>query len=225
MVTKNTILPYDGKPKTSHGVDGNSVSVFTIKTKELTPVRAKIADWLAILTVAFFISLPIIRLYIHHKETEFVTLGLVFYFFAVFGFPLFSALWRFNFKKEVKIMLTAELFMVEHWSGWKRYNRTLAHSFFMIPHDKAKKEAEKIDLDIQRGHASSRTRYYSDSYHLCYSYAGTRHDIVTVMGHKEASAILARLTLCDETINAQTGMGDGIPLSPADQWNNSGDIA
>lgn len=228
MMTKKTISPYDGKPTTKHGMDRNGVSVFTITAKEMTPGRAKFADWASAVLVGCFLVVVLANFHPHQSKDESMILGAVFYAVLLLGYPVFRIFWRFYLKKETQIILTAELFMVKRWGGWKKYDRSLEHSIYMIAHDKSKVEAEVIDHNIQRGNVTSaahKMRYYSNSHHICLNYLGTRHDILTVMGHKEAVAILARLTLCDETINAQTGMGDGVPLNPAEQWNNqTGDI-
>jgi len=224
----NTISPYEGDPLTTHGVDSKGFSIFTIITKGITPGRAKFADGASVVLVVCFLVVMLAAFHPHQTPNESMVLGAVFYGVLLFGYPIFRAYWRYYLKKTTQTMMTAELFMVKRWRGWKKYDRTLAHFFYMIPHDKSKIEAEIIDHNIRQGNVSAAAhtmRCYSDSFHICLNYHGTRHDILTVMGHKQACAILARLTLCDETINAQTGMGDGVPLNPSDQWNNqTGDI-
>lgn len=228
MMPSNTVSPYDGKPTTTHGLDRNDISIFSIITKEITPGLAKFADWVSIVLVVCFLVVVITNFHPYQTPNEKMILGAVFYAVALLGYPIFRTFWRFYLKKETHIMMNAELFMVKRPRGWKKYNRTLEHSFYMIPHDKSKIEAEIIDHNIQQGNvtaAAHTMRCYSNAFHICLNYMGTRQDILTVMGHKEATAILARLTLCDETINAQIGMGDGVPLKPEDQWNNNtGDI-
>lgn len=138
--------------------------------------------------------------------------------------PLIWRLYRVLLRKETEIIITPEEFRFRSWKGWRTYDRQLPHKFALIPHDKARAEKEAHDLETRReqarGQFVSKTRYYGESYHLSFEYLGQRNDVLTIHGRKEALAVLARLKACDEVMDAEARMGDGIALDPEDQWSD-----
>jgi hypothetical protein len=74
----------------------------------------------------------------------------------------------------------------------------------VLPHDKAGDEQDEIEA-IRRGGANGiPRRYFTRAFIVTYDYVGQRHDIVSVMGQKEAAALQARLVLCDKLLDAES---------------------
>ena len=194
---------------------------FTISPRELTPLRAKVADNGAIVLAigAAIYGFMILQASPMTPDS--------YYWIPVIGpmvaLPLIRKVLRHLLKRSWKMVITADQFKVEKWYGWKKYDRQLPHKFSILVHDKTKLEQEKIELDLRKGKQKDKTYsqlcYYGNSFHISYEYLGQRNDIATVFGHKQALALVTRLQACDDV------MGDGTPLTPDDQWGDRpGDI-
>jgi hypothetical protein len=87
----------------------------------------------------------------------------------------------------------------------------------MLAHDKAPDEEDEIEASRRGGRAGVPRRYYTRSYVVTYDYLGQRHDIVVMMGKKEASALHARLVLCDRLLDAERNRRDAA-LTTGPDW-------
>jgi len=77
-----------------------------------------------------------------------------------------------------------------------------------------RKEKDSHEFETRRAQASGevirKTSYYGESFHITLEYVGHRNDLLTVFGPKDALAILARLTACDEVLSARSKTGAGL---------------
>jgi len=221
MVAK-PVSPFNGKPATEKVTEADGTSYFRIRPCELTPVRAKISDMAGSMTALGLNVAGIYQFEVFVGDPHWLWgLALVGPWLA---HPLIWRLYRVLLRKETEIVITPEEFRFRTWKGWQTYDRQLPHKFALIPHDKARAEKEAHDLETRReqarGQFVSKTRYYGESYHLSFEYLGQRNDVLTIHGRKEALAVLARLKACDEVMDAEARMGDGIALDPEDQWSD-----
>ncbi|MEW8524849.1 MAG: hypothetical protein AB2552_17515 [Candidatus Thiodiazotropha endolucinida] len=225
---KQEILsPFAGEPKTGEYIDESGNTAFRVTPRVLTPERVKLAEFLAglcslALMVGGFYGLTKIP-----SASPWLWFALL--LLPALTFPVLNSFWRHLFYTETVMVLTTDKFKVRRWNGWKCFNRTLKHKFALIPHDKTQKEKDANELAVRQGQARGQVvapkRYYGDSFHLSFQYIDQRNDILTIYGRKEAAAIVTRLTACDERLNQLIGMGDGVSLSPDDQWTpEPGDI-
>lgn len=228
MKRPNTNLsPFHGKPRTEQHLDKDGGLSFSIRPRELTPIRARIADTLAPLTAiwAAWEGLVIV---------ESLPMPPDWMYWAVIGgpilaLPLLKRAYRWLLKRRWEMVMTQEQFKFRTWRGWRSFDRRLPHKFSLLLHDKAQLEKERIEQDLRRGKTNGKTysqlRYYGDAFHISYEYLGQRNDIATVFIQKNAVAVVARLKACDEVMDAQDKMGDGTALTPKDQWDDqTGDI-
>jgi hypothetical protein len=219
---------YHGKPDTRQTVDREGNLTLSVTPRELTPLRAKAADALAVLNAYGILYLGFHFTNAHMPQNwvlGFMALSIV---AALSMFPL-VLFWRFLLKKKTRMVMTADRFSAQTWRGWKNFDRTLPHKFAVIAHDKAQAEQEQHDLKIReaqaRGRIISKTRYYGQSFHIVFEYVGQRHDVLTVFGQKQALAVAARLKACDGVLDRKARMGEGVALDPDDQWDRGpGDI-
>jgi hypothetical protein len=221
-MSKRIISPFDGKPLTEQFTDENGNTEFLITPQALTPLRVKLAEFLAGISVLGWMAAGLHALDVAHHPAGWLW-GAAF-FGPWLAYSLLDWFWRLFLYKKTRLVMTTDQFKFLSWKGWKSYDRKLPHKFALVLHDKTQAEKDAHNLEVQRGQARGKVvvpkRYYTDSYHLSFEYLGQRNDVMTVYGHKEALAILARLKACDEILDAEARMGEGTPLSPEDQWND-----
>jgi len=210
--------PFEGKPLTREVTDENGNVRFEVTAAVLTPLRARIADGLALWTAGAVAALLI--LYVMNHDPNLPTLLLA--GSAWFLHPLFRLAWRKSLRRSVQIVITAEEFRFRGWSGWRSFDRKLQHRFALILHDKARRERDRHELEErkaqQRKKIIKKRRYYQESYHLAFEYIGQRNDVAAIYGRPEAQAVLARLKGVDEVMTAHTNGGGGTPLRPQQEW-------
>lgn len=221
------VSPFSGRPQTRQAIDREGNLSFTVTARELTPVRAKIADFCAgVSAIALLVGgVLIANDYSDAQEP----LWWVIVIGPFLGFPLYQLLWRYALRKTTRMELSADRFAVPSWLGWKRYDRKLPHKFTLVPHDWARIEAEDHEFTIRQAQMNGKlirpTRYYGESWHLSFEYLGQRNDVLTIFGRKPALAVLTRLIAVDEVLDAHARMGDGVALTPGEQWGaQPGDI-
>ena len=221
-MSKRIVSPFDGKPLTEQFADESGNTAFRVTPQALTPLRVKLAEFLAGISVLGLMSGGFYALVDAHHPTDWFW-GAAF-FGPLLAYPLLNWFWRLFLYKETQLVMTTDKFKFLSWKGWQSYDRKLPHRFALVLHDKTQDEKDAHDLAVRQGQAHGQViapkRYYTDSYHLSFEYLGQRNDVLTVYGHKEALEILARLKACDEILDGVARMGDGIALDPEDQWNN-----
>ena len=210
--------PFQGKPLTREVTDENGNLRIEVRAAVLTPLRARIADELALCTAVAVPTLLILYVTQHDPTLP----KLVFAAASFFLRPVFELAWRQSLRRTVKMVVTEKEFRFRTWAGWRVFDRALNHRFGLILHDKARRERDQHELEEQKAQQTKKVikkkRYYQDSYHLAFEYVGQRNDIVAIYGRPEAQAVLARMKGVDEVINARAKRSDGAAMRPEDQW-------
>lgn len=220
----NYVSPFAGEPHTENllGVKG-----FRVRPCELSPEGIKKADSIGAIFSLFAWVIGIFLLCGIKPANPLIWLGSI--IVLSLSYPVFIKMALAGQYRKGIFEFTADTFRV--WTGrqWLAYDRTLKHRFVMMPHDRAREEEEERELQRanaqKQGRAVNPKRYYSDSYHIILQYMGQRHDLMTVYDKKRASAVLARLKVCDEVMDNALKMGEGEAMAPHDQWDNQpGDL-
>lgn len=226
-IDPNHEAPFEGFPPTRQITDQNGDPVFIITPRTLSPFRAKLADLAAgaaVLAIAggslFYLDSQSIT-----NETTIAALLAA----PLLAYPLLKFTFAALFKARTKIILTPGTFRFKRWRWSKPYDRSLPHKFSLLEHDWAHREKERHDLAIRRAQADgeiiSKKKFFSESFYLCFDLVGQRIDILCVYGRKPSLAILARIKAADEIMDAYARMGDGLALSPDQQWRSQpGDL-
>lgn len=220
-MTDNLDPSLEGFPKTRQIIDREGRIGFVITPRTLTPIRAMVADWVAV-AMAITIAASILFFLENHPLAEDrETIALLGAPFA--AYPLLKLALPWLLKTRTQIILTPSLISFKRGGRKKAYDRTMPHSYSVIEHDKTRREQERHELAVRRAQAEegeiiAKKKYYGNSFHICFNPIGQRKDIMTVFGRKPALAILMRLKACDEIIEAHAGLGDGLALTPDPQW-------
>lgn len=227
-VWKKTISPLKGRPFTRTKTARDGSPIIVVRPQELTPLRAKVADFLGGasalgLLYAAFEHLQALQQAL--LTTQDVTMGV-----AIGGpllmFPILKTIYRWFMCKETRVIFTPTEFRVRRYMGfgWRKYDRQIGHKFALIPHDKTQTEQDQHEYARrkaqQSGQVIKKTRYYGESFHLIFEYLGQRHDVMTIYGQKQALRVLSRMKICDEMMDMALGKGDGGALTPQEQWSD-----
>jgi len=219
--------PFAGKPDTEQHIDDQGAMSFTVTTRTLTPLRARVTDAVTTLLVLY---IALIGIVIGIRQSDPWA-----WVFLVGGPLAGSRVIRRWIAEECEtrtvMRFTDTSFAVKRglFGKWESFDRRHAHRFALVPHDRAREEQAAHEyeqrVDQTKGRARWRTPYYQDSFVVSFEYLGQRNDLITVYGRTEALAILARLKACDEVMEAQARNGKGVPLTPRDEWGEQpGDI-
>ena len=212
--------PLSGRPRTRRRADANGHPEFFITVRELTPLRAKIAD--AITSAIFGLSILTLGLWVfltYEGPVDEMIAGVV--TMAAHAFAL-SCACRFALRRKTRIVMRTATISVRRWYGWQHFDRNLEHRFVLLNHDEARAEQLRHDLAVREAAAKGRViqkkAYYAESFHVVLAYAGHRRDLLAVYGPTEASAVVARLQYCDRVLNEAMRMGGGVGQRPEDEW-------
>ncbi|MES9948966.1 MAG: hypothetical protein ABW118_08410 [Candidatus Thiodiazotropha sp.] len=219
MAQKHAAL-FEGSPKTRQIIDRAGRIGFEISPLTLTPVRAMVANGTAAALTVGLAATNLFFLESHQLTHDWQHIALLGAPVAAYPFLKFT-LPRL-FKTRTKIILTPSQISFKRGGRKKAYDRTMPHSYSILEHDKTRREQQSHELAVRRAQAEgeiiAKTKYYGDSFHICFNPIGQRQDILTVFGRKPALAILMRLKACDEIIEAHAGLGDGLALTPDPEW-------
>jgi len=220
---RTTTSPLSGSPRTTARSDKAGKPIFSITTRSLTPGRARVADTLTTTMSALWgvrcvfavLNCPTIGL------TE-ICAGAVMY---GLGHVVISAAITFALRTKTEITMTTSTLSVRHWGHGRPYDRNMIQGFALLHHDGAEVERFKQEFETRQAAAKGKviqpTPYYMRSFHVVAVHAGQRVDLLTVYGQKEAAAIAARLTLCNQLLNEAMGMrtGPGVAQKPGREWH------
>ena len=225
---KGNINPsFEDFPKTRQIIDHEGRIGFVITPRTLTPVRAMIAYWAAVAMAIAIAVLILIFLEKHPLTDDREIIALLAIPFVAYPLLKFTLPWLF--KTRTQIILTPTVISIKRWGRKRPYDRTQPHSFSILENDRTQWEQERHELAVRRaqthGEIISKKKYFGNSFHICFNPIGQRKDILTVYGRKPALAILMRLKACDEIIEAHSGLGEGLALTPDPQWTSQpGDL-
>lgn len=218
--------PFEGEPHTEEVSANDGSAEFYITVQEFTPLRARMAD-IADLMIGLYVAFVIVGVILHTQRLDWANFigGLIFFGLYSGARPDLRDSWR----KTTKLRLGGQHIAIWQDGGWACFDRKLPHRFGILHHDYAPMEKLKYEYERQKAAMDRkvlfRKPYYGDSFIVCLEYLGQRHDLLTVYGRKEASAVVARLQACDEIIESRLRQGRGAPIDPADQWGHQpGDL-
>lgn len=219
-MAKPIISPFDGRPRTESVVGSDGKVMFRVFPRELTPVRAIIADWISILSCLGGSTESILYLQTLENVENWVWAAAIAGPWALYPFAMRFV--RVLARKRVRIVMTGAQFSFKTWRGWKTFDRRLLHRFSLTPHRLGRKEQQSHQLAIQRaaqtGQIITPPVYFAESYHLIFEYLGQAQDITAIYDRDRAMTVLARLKACNDVLDNETGHGDGIALEPEEQW-------
>jgi hypothetical protein len=216
-----TRSPFAGGPETIEETLPNGTKQITVLPKAITPLRAKLADWLSNLMTgtAFCGAVYSATLIGDAPAWQFAALlGAPFAALPFMRMGLYHA-----FQKKARVVFTPETFTAHKLFCPKSFDRNMPHSFAIYYHDKKDREAEiiadKVSARAGRWWAFfPPKKYFGKSYYLSFEYMGQRNDLMLVYKYKKAQEILARLNACDEVMNGYHCKGRGQALKPQDEW-------
>lgn len=226
-MAKPVISPFSGRPRTIKAAGARGETIFRVYPRELTPLRAMIADG-----VSLTLCLGAVAEGVLYLQTQ--ALVPDWHWAAAIGgpFTLYPLVMRFArtlAAKQTRIEMTHQQFRVRTWFRWRNYDRQISHRFLLAPHRLAKKEQQAhqraIEDAARRGRSIAKRPYYAESYHLIFEYLGQAQEIATIYGRDRAMAVQARLKACDDILNHEAGNNDGVAIDPEKQWGDQpGDI-
>jgi hypothetical protein len=209
-------------PKTEINAANGQVSV-TVEARHLRPEDAMGADFLGVLGVFALVGIAI---WIAFETREIVPVPVILFLAGLFCREYFQKSLREAMQVTATLCMTEDTIFLKPaplWkpvTEWERFDRRHPHRFVLLAHDRAQEELDQHEYKRRTSPETRNTRYYSDSWIVVLEYLGQRHDVCEVMGARQAKAILARLTLCDEYMNGVVNFRKRLPMTPADQWQD-----
>lgn len=219
---QKVLSPFAGKPATWQVADHNGAPAFRVEPRVLTPLRASVVSLLTKLGGLAAVLYGLVSVVSAHNPTLGMLAGAM--AAAAFGTVVLNRALDSLFRKRVRLMLTADRFSVRTLFGWKHYNRELPHRFALFPHDWTQAERAQQEYQMQQaqlaGKPVRKQSLYGNSFHVSFDYLGQRDDFMTIYGEKEAVAVVARLKVCDDVLDALSRHGQGTPLTPEGEWGD-----
>ena len=219
------ISPLAGKPRTRVRENAAGAAGFHITPRVLTPFRAKAADNLHLWLCVLWLMFCAVACATNPKPLLWA-LGESAAMFVVAYFLLrIVIVWAFRAKTEIR--LDADAVKVRRWLWWRSFERSQVCGFALLQHDAAEDERLQHEFEkqeaAQKGKVAKPTPYYLRSFHVVMVYAGQRVDLLSVYGQKEASAIVARLQLCNQKLDEAAGVraGPRAGTDAAIDWRDS----
>jgi len=157
--------PFRGKPTTWTLTDGKrKVRGYRIEARYLSPLRAKIADALAVAsTAALMLYAANASLCLYPDDALRAVFAVA---AAMLTHPVQKFLHRRALRTSVLVEVTREAFRINGLLGWTTYDRNAPHRFAILRHDKGQAEAEEHDYAsreaARKGKVLRLTRYYQD---------------------------------------------------------------
>lgn len=214
-----TVSPFDGLPTTTDIIE-NGVPTITVEATDTEPFRMKVAVGFVCAGLAAIFAL--VGTMDQRTAEQALFQGLM--WSAIACLLVAASLFA---RQPVTIRFTPTHLAVRRGyfaEQWHLFDLAHPHSIGMALHDKAMQE--KLDTEYSKekaargGTAVQPELVYGDTYHICFSYFGQRHDLLTVRGRKEAARITSRLQACLEINRARAGKG-GSATRPGQQWTRS----
>lgn len=221
------ISPFDGAPKTEIVTDDQGRRAFIVTPRYLTPWRFKVARFSANVT-AWALMFALVFLVDHMvSEPGWEVLGALIAPWVLW--QLWFVIARFMCSRTTRFELTEDTLKVGRLFGSRKFDRTIPNSFALPPHNSAIAEQRKHELIVRqeasKGRVIAKMPIYANSWHLSFVYLGQRNDLLTIYGQQDAEALLCRLQACNDVLNRQAGLAEGLSMSADDDWTDSpGDV-
>lgn len=216
-----TRSPFAGKPRTIELRDKNgNLTGFRIYARHIGPIRAQAADITAKLSALGLLVAGLHRLGAQPpgSDLELAVTLLV----PLAAWPIFRIGWRWALRTTKVIEIREDVLRINGLFGWTPYNRHLIESYALVPHRRADKESEANQVRAQKlaqkGKFKVLPKYFQESWHVYFVYAGQPIRLMDVYGHEEAQRIQTRLRACDVFMDAQASPGSGPASDPEDDW-------
>lgn len=209
-----TESPLKGWPKTTKLEDGSG---YRIRARYLSPERIRLIELVCMFLILSFVSGcvywavdadPKVR-----NEQEGSAMGLVM-ILSAFTFATHRLWGRLFFGNVTTIEFRPNQIRIKNGlRGFRNYDRNFPHEFDYTIHDKAEDEYEREDKARREGKrkGSMFQKLFRRSFHVVLRYAGQRVDVASIYGKKHAEALLVRLQLVDELMDAMTKRAAGAP--------------
>lgn len=216
--------PLTGRPSTRQTTDDAGLLSFKVTPRELTPIRAKLANRISAvigLGLAAVNFIPLLQERHLYLQDLVAAIGV-----SVLGYYLLRGVTLEACRVTTRIELRMDQVRVRRLSGWESYDRRIEHRFVLLPHDDAEHEQRCHDLATRQAAANGQIVqppiYYGDSFHVVLVYAGHRIDLLTVYGRPQAAAIVARLQHCDQLLDAEAiRVGAGANPHIDGEWHHT----
>lgn len=200
---------------------------FRVRARHLTAQRAKFTD-----IICGFINLGGVALSFLMFSIEPLANGWGLFTAIAVIIGLCTVTWRSRhvwgrsfFGKTTIFEFTPERIRIKGVIRFRNYDRTLPHEFNYEIHEKAEQEQDK---EIETKQMAAREgkeelpkadKYFRQSFHIIFRYAGQRVDVASVFGKKQAEALLVRLQLLDQLMDAARGeTGAPVLSEPSMQY-------
>lgn len=218
---------FDGGPKTIDTIDEYGVPTIGVKLTATDPFWKKVADrvGMAILVPSIgaiainFLGSQFLRDDWVGAGTDLIVVGLV----VLCLTHLIRRVKRYLKFTPQELLIKRREFPWGH--DWDVFELNQPVRFTMIPHDHALWEREENEFRKAKASRSGRAikpdSLYQNSFHVCLEHFGQRHDLITVYGRKEATAILTRLKACLEINKARAGRTGSTATEPSQQWKQT----
>jgi hypothetical protein len=201
---------------------------FRVNAKHLTPGRLKLTD------IVIFIVLPgSLGLFLgavldssNPNASAYFMPGSIAWIVGALSLGIGrKAVGTWLFGKTAVIEFQPDMLRIRGLLGFKNYNRMLPHEFTIETHENAEWEAKqevKAQYKAQRAgrvELPDKTPYFRDAFVVVLRYAGQRVPVATVCGRKRAEALLVRLQLLDQVMDAARGeIGAPVAAEPGKQY-------
>jgi hypothetical protein len=212
--------PLAGEPRTVETQAADGTPVYSVFPNELTPGRARVAVGLSgLVSLGLLAAVPVGL--IAAAVTDGLEIAEVVAAAVATNRLARLAITR-SLHRTTEIVMRIDAIAVRRRFGWKTFSRDVPHQFVLVPHDRTTAEqrnntnAEKQDSLDRR--AFPHPVFYGDSFHVALVYAGQRIDLLDVYGPTRATAVVARLQLCDELLNRAAGKEHRAGGGPGEDW-------
>lgn len=214
------LSPFKGWPPTKVVREKDGVLAYRVYADALTPLRARIANYVAAASGATMVALGLYGMW-QSGNFDLETLcdvGVI----SVTNVLIMRLGLGHILKRGVRVIFSEEKIVIRSTYSERSFERAYPHAFALLPHDKAAQEKERhAFLERKRPPkwwSLQRKKYYGKSYHVVLTHLGERHDILSVYGHKRAARIQARLQACDAVVSGGDFGDSGVALSPEKDW-------
>ena len=217
------ISPFDGAPETKIVTDDQGRRAFIITSRYLTPWRFKLTRISANVTAWMLFIGVLVSLEKFENLSGWVVLGIV--LAPLLLWQVWFSLFRMLLSRKTRFELTEDTLKVSNLLETKSYDRTIPSSFALPPHNSAIAERRKHELIVRqeasKGRVVAKLPIYANSWHVALMYLDQRHDLMTIYGLQDAEALQLRLQACNELLNRQAGLADGLSMGADDDWSDS----
>lgn len=205
--------PLKGWPRTRPTKKGDG---FRVRAVYMTPGRVKFAENAASFVIFLGFAAWCWAFLSERLVGEpLVVAGVVYLALSSLLWAIRIPLGQLLFGKITKLEFLPDAIRIKNGLFFRNYDRALPHEFDVTVHDKAEEEQEReIEAyykDSQKkknqgdSHEKARRKFYRKSFHVIMRYAGQRVNVADVYGKNRAEALVVRLQLLDQLMEALRG--------------------